>query len=307
MRLLVCVFSFSVLFLAQNSFASCGNAVAGRLSNEEMGQFRGFVMAGSRRYAHSFPYRDTSMFRGNEYKAINPVSLPNANALYIASGPDIYRPMVDFPGAENYHLIDLLNGGWGRGYLHVLYSIKHRLERLAFSFKIEEMGFVKDQLEFQAEDFLQISGSDWLRNSETLITGRSPLIIRAEFRVPGMKSLVVKRIFVHRADRSSYQHMKAILGQYIAGGPLVGVLEAGIQGVPDASIMNDILTQLAPKAWYVHEMTEDDFGNGGIKGALSEISDYLQRWDLDLEASPPYEIKPGHDISMVALRLRRRP
>ncbi len=306
MRLLVCVISFSALFLVQDSFASCGDVLASRLSNKEMGQFRGFVMAGSRQYAAEFPSEAFSMFRGIEYRDIDPISLPKSNALYIGSGPDIFRPMVDFPGAENYHLLDLLKGGWGQGYLHVLYSIKHRLERLASSFTIEDMGFVKDQLEFRAEDFLQISGADWLENLESRITGRSPLIVRAEFRVPGIKSVIVKRIFVHRADRSSSQHMQAILSEHLVEGPLLGVLEAGITGIPGAKDLNAILDQLEPNAWYIHEMREDEFNRGGIQDLSTEINQYLNREDLDLEATVPYEIKLGDKASMVALRLRRR-
>jgi hypothetical protein len=306
-RLLVCVISFSSLFLVQDSFASCGDVLSSRLSKKEMGQFRGFVMAGSRRYAAEFPSEAFSMFRGVEYREINPISLPKSNALYIASGPDIFRPMVDFPGVENYHLLDLLKGGWGQGYLHVLYSIKHRLERLASSFTIEDMGFVKDQLEFRAEDFLQISGADWLENLESRVTGRSPLIIRAEFHVPGIKSVIVKRIFLHRADRSSIQHMHAILSEHLMGGPLLGVLEAGIMGVPDAKNLNAILDQLEPNAWYIHEMREDEFNRVGIQNLSTEINEYLSREDLDLEATLPYEIKPGDKASMLALRLRRHP
>lgn len=307
MRLLVCVISFWALFFVQYSFASCSDLLLSRLSNKEMGQFRGFVMAGSRRYAAEFPSEAFSMFRGVEYREINPISLPKSNALYIASGPDIFRPMVDFPGAENYHLLDLLRGGWGQGYLHVLYSIKHRLERLASSFTIEDMGFVKDQLEFRAEDFVQISGADWLKNLESRVTGRSPLIIRAEFHVPGIKSVIVKRIFVHRADRSSSQHMQAILREYLMAGPLLGVLEAGITGVPGANDMNAILDQLEPNAWYFHEMREDEFSGGGIQNLSLEINKYLNREDLDLEATAPYEIRTGDKTLMVALRLRRRP
>lgn len=307
MRLLVCVISFSSSFFLQYSFASCGDQLLRQLSIKEMGQFRGFVMAGSRRYAAEFPSEAFSMFRGVEYREINPVSFSKSNALYIASGPDIFRPMVDFPGAENYHLLDLLNGGWGQGYLHVLYSIKHRLERLASSFTIEDMGFVKDQLEFRAEDFLRVAGSDWLRDLGSRVTGRSPLIIRAEFRVPGAKNLIKKRIFLHRADRSSSQHMQAILSEHLMGGPLLGVLEAGITGVPGANDMNAILDRLEPNAWYVHEMRADEFSRAGIQNLSSEINQYLDREDLDLEATVPYEIKPGDKTLMVALRLRRRP
>ncbi len=160
--------------------------------------------------------------------------------------------------------------------------------------------------ELRAEDFLQISGADWLKNIESRVTGRSPLIIRAEFRVPGIKSVIVKRIFVHWADRSSSQHMQAILSEHLVGGPLLGVLEAGITGVPGVKDLNAILDQLEPNAWYIHEMREDEFNRGGIQDLSTEINQYLNREDLDLEATVPYEIKLGDKASMVALRLRRR-
>src|SRR5258708_1902744 len=71
-------------------------------------------------------YKSKASIRlGSEY-IFTAIPRVGGSVISFGSGPDVIRPIADFPLAERFHLVDVLTG-WGESPSEVLFEIKKRL------------------------------------------------------------------------------------------------------------------------------------------------------------------------------------
>ncbi|MBL7665752.1 MAG: hypothetical protein JNM93_11515 [Bacteriovoracaceae bacterium] len=84
-----------------------------------------------------------SMLFDKEYLFTRNAKHENNDVVSFGSGPDALRPLIDFPNAKRYHLVDLFRG-WGKGPLDVFFEITRRLHNSWPGAKVEitDWGFL---------------------------------------------------------------------------------------------------------------------------------------------------------------------
>lgn len=202
------------------------------------------------------------------------------NAISFGAGADLYSPLINFPLAENIHLVDLWTG-WGQGSGEVLREIIRRAAAIhpTAQVKIRSMGFLDFAPTAVREAFTDLVDSNGVAEfSDELLRftflrseypGRDELLQRG----PGMpfvlevrwlredlledgKSVEVRRkIFLHIADFNDPSDLAA-LDQTLAenGGSLAGLVVTGISW-PEA--LSSYINHLSPHGSAVLETFSD--------------------------------------------------
>jgi len=83
-----------------------------------------------------------SVLRGTEAAHLAADLATDGEVISLGSGPDVFRPLRDFPLARRIHLVDLMTG-WGKGPADVLGEIEQRLAALG-PVELVSSGFVPE-------------------------------------------------------------------------------------------------------------------------------------------------------------------
>lgn len=263
----------------------------------EMRQLRAWLIRQGRRYAA----KDLviSKLRGNEYRNLEPRTATNSHVFYIGSGADVWRPVLDFPAVENYHLLDTWTG-WGKSPLFALFSVKERLEWLSDTVEVESGGFLEAMAASSSPlDFLTVPGKAWLATfAQTHFPSSEPIVLKVRFRLGADQTReYVKRFHLHRFDYSRSEDFDALLGSVPKQESLEGILQAGLSGTPLAVDLRKLLDRLAPESWYVYEFTGQDFPlclEDFLRDLRVQITQYLEIPEIELVHNPPFSFETGN-------------
>ncbi|MBK8204599.1 MAG: hypothetical protein IPK68_20595 [Bdellovibrionales bacterium] len=184
--------------------------------------------------------RMSSFFVGREHDMILPVSLPDSHAFYLDSGADVFRLMLDFPGAENFHLLLAVDSA-GDIRPDLVRSIKKRLETISTSVAVEGNGSWNNLFGFQAP---------------------TQLVLRLDFDFPDEALRQTRRIWIHPFDQKSIRQVKQdLLKNPSFRGPWLGFIGNGlinmsgrgsrIKEIENGILDRRILDRLSPRGWYV--------------------------------------------------------
>lgn len=191
-------------------------------------------------YQTELPDRMSSFFGGREHDMILPVSLPDSHAFYLDSGADVFRLMLDFPGAENFHLLLAVDSA-GDIRPDLVRSIKRILETISTSVAVEGNGSWNDLIGLQAP---------------------TQLVLNLEFDFPDEALRQTRRIWIHPFDPKSIRQVKQDLLENLSfRGPWLGFIGNGlinmsgrgrrIEEIENGILDRRILDRLSPRGWYV--------------------------------------------------------
>ena len=184
-----------VLFLAfqssQGLAANCESAVGTKIE-----AFRAEIIA----IADLAVGKGISPLRGAEVSFIDPGATSGTHIISLGSGPDIFRPLRDFPLATDYHLVDGM-AGWGAGPRDVIESINVRLEALATAggkVTMLDQGFLGRVSDLELKD----ADALWDRFGLTRELVKSPAVWRVEWNSKSMGPQT-KTVYLHAMN---YDH-----------------------------------------------------------------------------------------------------
>ncbi|MBK7845718.1 MAG: hypothetical protein IPJ71_18945 [Bdellovibrionales bacterium] len=218
--------------------------------------FRNHIFrAREKAYQAEFPDRIGSFFGGNEHDMIVPVSVPDSHAFYFDSGADVFRLMLDFPGAENYHLLLAVDSGQDMDQ-RLVQSIKMRLETMATSIEVERNGSWERLFGFHASN---------------------PLILKVVFDFSSESLGQTKRVWIHPFDPNRRPLLNDLFDDDSFRGPWVGFIGNGLINMnprdKTRGLTNRILERLSPDGWYIGVEDVRAFGVELSKGLLTTDSE----------------------------------
>lgn len=164
----------------------------------------------------AYPLR-VSVEPGREHRHLS--SVPRGGAVVsLGSGPDLLRPLLDFPHAEEIHLVDHLRG-WGRGPEAVLAEIESRALSLGKDAELRTVrwGFRR--------------GFPGGRLGRAPLEARSPWVFDVTWTSAAFGK-VRRRFFVHPLDFSR-KAPSAEIERRFRRRRLSGILATGFQPMPD--------------------------------------------------------------------------
>lgn len=195
-----------------------------------------------------------SVLRGTEWKYLSSQKYSDRAVIYLASGPDIYRLVHDFPEAREFHFFDLWTG-WGSSRAEVLTEAHRRLEQLAVvagaSVQRESAGFLTALTGESYQSKADLSREEL----------RSPLIDEAIMerftRHLADGSTDERRFYFHQIDFSDAKKMRAALNTIQGRRPIGAVLIAG-GPLPRWSARRALRKSLMPGGSIVVESSDID-------------------------------------------------
>jgi hypothetical protein len=205
-------------------------------------------------YKTKFPNAAASMLRGAESKTLPIVKNEDGHMLSLASGPDVYRPLYDFPFIKHFHLVDVMVG-WGESPSQVIAEVIRRLEEFhpTAKVKILQRGF----LDHIPENELKTpqrgqTAHTFLKKYLSPSIAKQPLIVSLKWNSPvwGRQSKV---FYLHMADMNSTEQIATILNTIPKKEPLVGILEAGWSGFPDRPAFDLIMDRIDSAGFFIYE------------------------------------------------------
>lgn len=238
------------------------------------------IIAASEDYRSAHPERSFSLFRGNEWREIMLVAGSRndsrAHAIYLGSGVDIYRLIVDFPQSGNYHFFDHWKG--------------LRLSK----------GEAFQEIETRIRSFA--------KNVEIVPVDDRLTTIRFELGDGENKLL-----WLHTRDVWNSADFSDVLGMIPNGDRLVGVLQAGLSGSPYPSDIVRLLRRLSPDGVYVHEFggtTWQEWMSDPIQASIFFAEDFernLGAMPITLSVTPEYPLPTANGVTPRAVAVLIRP
>ena len=140
---LVCVF----ILVSQNGTAAAKKRVyecAANLIDLRCGKicsYRSKIADFNEFYTEQFPKSAKSMLRGTGFIRLNTTTANSSHVIYLESGPDIWRPLYDFPTARHFHFVDHLIG-WGRSPHNLISEFIRRINYIGSHVEIVQTGFL---------------------------------------------------------------------------------------------------------------------------------------------------------------------
>lgn len=242
------------LDLVRQRGTTTGNLHSPRESDLQI--FRRHIFrAREKAYQAEISDRIGSFFGGNEHDMIVPISVPDSHAFYLDSGTDVFRLMLDFPGAENYHLLLAVDSGQDMDQ-RLVQSIKMRLETMATSIEVERNGSWERSFGFHASN---------------------PLILKVVFDFPSESLGQTKRVWIHPFDPNRRPLLNDLFDDDSFRGPWVGFIGNGLINMnprdKTRGLTNRILERLSPDGWYIGVEDVRAFGVELSKGLLTTDSE----------------------------------
>lgn len=180
-----------------------------------------------------------SVDTGREHAYITTATQENDHIIYIASGPDIYRPLMNFPGVRHYHLFDIL-AYWGESPNHFISELISRIASLPDAeVSILNFGFI----EVLDSEFLKREWDrDVVKEIEAEYIGssilREPLTIGVKFKSQTY-GLIEKIFYLHFGDMAQESHFSSMLDFIPSNERLLATFQTGITGTPHASSIRE--------------------------------------------------------------------
>jgi hypothetical protein len=161
-----------------------------------------------------------SLALGSEFQALDVFQqAEGGHVISIGSGPDVFRPLFDFPKAKHIHLLDSLEG-WGDGPFDVLGEIEARLTELGQG--VAPLHLVKNATE-----------RVWL----------------VKWHVPGV-GIMETYFHLHRLNYNSSQLMRQMLATIPFADKIVGVVLTGAPK-PSPSVLKLVTDRLSEGSKFV--------------------------------------------------------
>ena len=260
------VIFFLGVFSSVSSFATCGQALV---------DLQKIIKAKAILYPMPISRLETS-----HYDVRYHPDLIDGVVISFGSGPDVYRPLVDFPWAKHFHLVDILTG-WGQGPGHLVYELYQRLLHLHpdLQMSIVDPGF----LQHTGVPTLQVINNYLAINPALLQTGNvlftegywgrwyqresevlCPLVIRLTFTTyDGVR--LTKFLYLHPLDFNDNDHLDILFSSTsIKYNHLVGILITGI-GPPK------MLSKLADKLATGGTIVFEHIGRSELSPIVAEL------------------------------------
>ena len=214
------------------------NANSQTLCSAELGQFRSEVTEYSEVRNAICP---VSTNPGCEHPYMPTGATKDDHVVYFASGPDIYRPLMNFPEVGHYHMFDIL-GGWGENPGDFLSELQSRLASLPESrVEIMSRGFT---IVFPEEMMMRPIGR---REPEELMADEfirnrlmQQLVLRVQFRSRHL-GLIEKYFHLHFGDFGDEARVNAFLELIPAEQKLFASFQPGLTGTPTPSSLKALL------------------------------------------------------------------
>lgn len=219
-----------------------------------------------------------------DYKAYASMEFPRAikytaapenrykHVMSFGSGPDVFTALVNFPLADNIHLVDSLVG-WGKGTGEVLSEIINRLrsshqtaeiklfslgfiEKLPPNFKNEILNLInkntnltEDALGFSLWHSEYPAHAEYIKNEGFF----EPLIIEMKWTQSGVGAQS-KKIYVHAINFNNPEQLKTV-NSFMNSHELGGII---IEGAPFPHNIAQYLEKLMPHGIALLEVYSDD-------------------------------------------------
>ncbi len=164
-----------------------------------------------RQYFSEYPSK-FSMGFARTYAGLNEPDNKAQDVVSFGSGPDIFTPLINFPLAENIHLVDLMTG-WGSGPENVFDEILKRAQAIHPTAKLKVL-----RKGFTARNGLQNLN---VKNSY------KPFVLEVSWQQEDLGK-VNKNIFLHPISFNNVLQLE-VLDSYILKKKLAGVVVTGSQ------------------------------------------------------------------------------
>ncbi len=181
--------------------------------------------------ARSYDLHSVSLLRASSSERLNTIKSlqENSAVLSLGSGPDIFRPLVDFPFVDEIHLVDTLTG-WGAGPGEVIFELKRRIKSLhpTMQIKILQDGFT-GKIEQQRETFS--FPIEYWEKWEKRSSYRTPLVLEMTWQGP-RGDFLSKVVFLHPKDFNNTIHVDELFSS-LKEKNLAGILITGTYAPAD--------------------------------------------------------------------------
>jgi hypothetical protein len=195
-----------------------------------------------------------SPLRGLEADQLPPLPASAlGQVLSLGSGPDVFRPLRDFPELAELHLVDVL-AGWGKSPAAVLVEAASRLRALpGASVRVVARGFTRN---FTAPEIA--SSRTFFAKLETDPHALEPFgwEVTWQSSAAGVRSL---RVWLHVVNYHDPVTFPALVERIRSRGPIVGTLVTGAQE-PASLSQECFLAAMPPVGAYVFETFGEHFG-----------------------------------------------
>lgn len=215
---------------------------------------------------------------GREWQHASPEIGVNGHVISFGSGPDIFRPIFDWPLAKHFHLVDLFTG-WGADPLEPLTQILVRLQALGpeTNVQIIDRGFLN---EFTTG---QLQNGEFFREVVRILPeARTPAKIRVQWKDPALGTQT-RFIWLHPMDYNNQGEAQELINSIPTGDQLTGILATGAL-MPESKILKKyIFPRLLPGAIVVEENYRREQMHV-IWNGFSRVGRWKRRWRKDFEA-----------------------
>ncbi len=223
-----------------------------------------------------------SALRGTEAEVVDEEAPPNAHIISLGSGPDVFRPIFDFPKVENIHLADIMTG-WGTGPHDIVEEISSRLASLG-EVKIIDEGFSAD-IDFPI-GYRELLGLP----SDTLL---KPLIWEVKWRSPS-EGPQKKRVYLHPLNFRNPVTVSLLLESIPDQEGLWGTLLTGVIG-PSSEIVALFQNKIAVGGYYIDEYPREDdpepVGFEKLNGRQYEIPGAVHQPHITVFKKQPAQVR----------------
>lgn len=194
-------------------------------------------------------YASISVIRGNEAQAIPASAFYGDHIISLGSGPDIFRPLHDFPTAKHFHLVDSMLG-WGNSPQAVVDEFYARLKALGRDVQIEvlQLGFI-EQLDASTLDDLDAYKMHF---NSTQIEELQPLTVQAKWTsAAGSQS---KTFSLHVSNYLESNSLRAVLARIGSEDRLGAILITGAPVPAPETTLDILVARLKPGGYFVAEL-----------------------------------------------------
>jgi hypothetical protein len=211
---------------------------------------------------------------------LNVEKAAGSHVISLGSGPDVFRPVHDFPLAQHFHLFDCL-AGWGDSPTQVVEEIESRLASIAGGTPPVRL---TDGFWASLSPDLRLDG-DMLWSNAVISYPVEPMVWKACWNSPSL-GLQEKYVYLHMLDYDNPQQLVQHLNAMGNGADLGGLLLASAPW-PRPECMDALLKLLRPGSEFVYENYSNTAGepvDSQYADAFAEIQKSCRVTEAPLDA-----------------------
>lgn len=159
--------------------------------------------------------------------ALIPVrAMEDSHVIYFASGPDVIRPIYDFPWASTYHYADFFLG-WGNNPYVALAELLARIRDVFAKNELKwvQKGFLAD---FETDPELFENKNRFWKEVLRSSTPAAPAILKARWISPALGP-IEKTFYIHATNMRRGPDVRNMLSHLPPGKSISGVLTIGME------------------------------------------------------------------------------